>query len=189
MTYSDRVGDGYAVLAPNSGAQTLGIKRLEYKNTKRRERQWDEEVKAKEETVKENILNLWRHKFWKFIRSKPTIVAPSWVWCVMCVAVSPKKLWIGHWYLKKEGRDEVDFLHADKHQNIVQTDTSINLDEFCMQINIKVSCTWIPASILISMARSAQVTRNNKFAKYLEYLKKEKRDEVDFLCREHPSFL
>ena len=39
MTYSDRVGDRYAVLAPNSGAQTLGIKGLEYKNTKRRERQ------------------------------------------------------------------------------------------------------------------------------------------------------
>ena len=25
-------------------------------------------------------------------------------------------------YLKKEGRDEVDFLHADKHQTIVQVD-------------------------------------------------------------------
>ena len=31
-------------------------------------------------------------------------------------------------YLKKEGRDEVDFLHADKHQTIQQTDT-INLGE------------------------------------------------------------
>ena len=26
-------------------------------------------------------------------------------------------------YLKKEGRDEVDFLHADKHQTILQVDT------------------------------------------------------------------
>ena len=26
-------------------------------------------------------------------------------------------------YLKKEGRDEVDFQHADKHQTILQVDT------------------------------------------------------------------
>ena len=26
-------------------------------------------------------------------------------------------------YLKKEGRDEVDFLYADKHQTILQVDT------------------------------------------------------------------
>ena len=30
-------------------------------------------------------------------------------------------------YLKKEGRDEVDFFHADKHQTILQVD-AINLD-------------------------------------------------------------
>ena len=29
-------------------------------------------------------------------------------------------------YLKKEGRDEVDLLHADKHKTILQADT-INL--------------------------------------------------------------
>ena len=29
-------------------------------------------------------------------------------------------------YLEKEGRDEVDFLHADKHQTILQVNT-INL--------------------------------------------------------------
>ena len=29
-------------------------------------------------------------------------------------------------YLYKDGRDEVDFLHADKHQTIIQVDT-INL--------------------------------------------------------------
>ena len=154
----------------------LGIKGLEYKNTERREKQWDEEIEAKEETVKESILNIWRHKFWKFIRSKPTAVVPSWVRCVICVAVYPKKLWIRHWYLKKAGRDEVDFLHADKHQNILQADASINLDEFCMQVNIKISYTCIPALILISMARPSQVTQNNKFAKSLRYLKKEKRD-------------
>ena len=38
-------------------------------------------------------------------------------------------------------------------------------------------------SILVSMASLAQSTRNNKFAKSLQYLKKEVRDKVDF-CRD-----
>ena len=33
-------------------------------------------------------------------------------------------------YLEKEGRDEVDFLHADKHQTILQVNT-INLVGRC----------------------------------------------------------
>ena len=60
-------------------------------------------------------------------------------------------------YLKKEGRDEVDFLHSGKHQTILQVDT-INLGEHGQ--------AW-----------------PNKFTKSLQYLKKEVRDEVDFLCR------
>ena len=32
------------------------------------------------------------------------------------------------------------------------------------------------------MARPAEITKNNKFEKSLQYLKKEMRDEVDFLC-------
>ena len=51
-----------------------------------------------------------------------------------------------------------------------------------MKINIKLSDKLIPL-ILVGMARPAQITQNNKFAKYLEYLKKEVKDEVDFLCR------
>ena len=38
-------------------------------------------------------------------------------------------------------------------------------------------------SILVNMASLAQSTRNNKFAKSLQYLKKEVRDKVDF-CRD-----
>ena len=57
----------------------------------------------------------------------------------------------------KERRDEVDFLHADKHQTFLQLDT------------IKYYC--------------AQITQNNKFAESLWYLKKETRDEVDYLCK------
>ena len=37
-----------------------------------------------------------------------------------------KKFAISLQYLKNDGRDEVDFLHADIHQTIVQVDT-INL--------------------------------------------------------------
>ena len=55
---------------------------------------------------------------------------------------------------------------------------------FCLQINIKL----IPL-ILLRIARPANSTQNNKFAKYLQYLMKEVRDEVDFLCNEHYSFL
>ena len=38
-------------------------------------------------------------------------------------------------------------------------------------------------SILVNMASLAQSTRNNKFAKSLQYLEKEVRDKVDF-CRD-----
>ena len=40
------------------------------------------------------------------------------------------------------------------------------------------------------MARHAQIAQNNKFAISLQYLKKEKRDKVDFLhAVKHESFL
>ena len=62
-------------------------------------------------------------------------------------------------YLKKEGRHEADFLHTDK--------------KFCKLI----------LSIWVTIASLAQSTRDNKFAKSLQYLEKEVRDDVDF-CRE-----
>ena len=52
---------------------------------------------------------------------------------------------------------------------------------FYMQIN-KTFYKLI-LSILVNMASLAQSTRNNKFAKSLQYLKKEVRDKVDF-CRD-----
>ena len=57
-----------------------------------------------------------------------------------------------------------------------------------MQINIKLSYKLI-LLILVSMAKPAQITQNNKFAKSLQYLKKDVRDKIDFLCNEHHSFL
>ena len=50
-----------------------------------------------------------------------------------------------------------------------------------MQIN-KPFCKLI-LSILVNMASLVQSTRNNKFAKSLQYLEKQVRDKVDF-CRD-----
>ena len=64
--------------------------------------------------------------------------------------------------------DEGDFLHADKHESLIQIDTMI----------------------LIGIANHTQSSQNSKFAMSLQYLKKEVRDEVDFLhADKHESFL
>ena len=62
-------------------------------------------------------------------------------------------------YLKKELSDEVDFLHADKHESLLQTDSII----------------------LMEMFKHSQISQNRKFAMSLQYPKKEVKDEVDFL--------
>ena len=49
---------------------------------------------------------------------------------------------------------------------------------FCMQINKPFYKLML--SILASMASLAQSTRKKKFAKSLQYLEKEVRDEIDF---------
>ena len=56
-----------------------------------------------------------------------------------------------------------------KYQNILQVDT-INLGGH-------------------GQAMPAQITQSNKFAKTLQYLKKEVRDEVDFYCKQHRNFI
>ena len=48
----------------------------------------------------------------------------------------------------------------------------------CTQMNINSFYKLIPL-ILMGMARPVQITQNNGFAKSLQYLKKEGRDEVD----------
>ena len=62
-------------------------------------------------------------------------------------------------HLKKEVSDAVGFLHADKHESLLQIDTMI----------------------LMEMVKYSQSSQNSKFAMSLQYLKKEIRDEVDFL--------
>ena len=71
-------------------------------------------------------------------------------------------------YLKKEVSDEVDFLHADKHESLLQIDTMI----------------------LMGIVKHSQSSQNSKFTMSLQYLKKEVRDEVDCLhVDKHQRFL
>ena len=53
-------------------------------------------------------------------------------------------------YLKKEVNDEVDFLHVDKHESLLQID----------------------AIILVEMVKHFQSSQNSKFAMSLQYPKK-----------------
>ena len=63
-------------------------------------------------------------------------------------------------YLKKEVSDEdKHFLHAGKHESLLQIDTII----------------------LIGIVKHSQSSQNSKFRMSLQYLKKVVRDEVDFL--------
>ena len=62
-------------------------------------------------------------------------------------------------YLTKEVNDEVDFSHAEEHENFLQINTMV----------------------LIEMVKHSQSSQNSKFAMSLQYLKQEVRDEVDFL--------
>ena len=67
-------------------------------------------------------------------------------------------------FLKKEISDEVDFLHADKHESFLQIDIMI----------------------FDGMDNHSQ---NSKFAMSLQHLIKEVRDEIDFLhADKHQSF-
>ena len=65
-------------------------------------------------------------------------------------------------YLKK-GSDEVDFLHAKKHQNFLQVDFN--------PLGIKDAYKVI-VSLLLGMMKHSQSTQSNKFAASLQYLKK-----------------
>ena len=67
-------------------------------------------------------------------------------------------------YLKKEVRDEVDFLHAVKRQSFLQVDL--------ITLSIKVFCKVI-LSLLMGMIKHSQSAQSNKLAIALQYLKNE----------------
>ena len=73
----------------------------------------------------------------------------------------PNNFAISLQYLKKEVSDEdKHFLHADKHESLLQIDTMI----------------------LTGIVRHSQSSQNSKFTISLQYLKKEVRDEL-LACR------
>ena len=65
--------------------------------------------------------------------------------------IQNNKLLIFLQHLKKEVSDEVDFVHADKHESLLQIDIMI----------------------LIGIAMHSQSSRNSKFPISLQYLKQE----------------
>ena len=66
-------------------------------------------------------------------------------------------------YLKKEFKDEIYFLHADKHQSFLQVDFNT--------LGTKVSYKVI-LSLSMGMNKDSQTTQSNKFAISLQYLRK-----------------
>ena len=59
---------------------------------------------------------------------------------------------------------------------------------FCLQINMKLSYKLITL-ILVDMVRPSRIIQNNKFAKTLQYLKKEVRIKLIFCEDKHHIFL
>ena len=66
-------------------------------------------------------------------------------------------------YLRKEVRDEVDFLHVHKHQSFLQVDFNI----LGMNVFYKVIL-----SLLMGRMKHSQSTQSDKFSISLHYLKK-----------------
>ena len=62
------------------------------------------------------------------------------------------------------------FLHADKHESLLQIDSMILMG--MVQVLYKV----FTSSLLMVMIKHSQITQSNKFAIFLQYLKKEVRN-------------
>ena len=78
-------------------------------------------------------------------------------------------------YLKKEVRDDINFLHVDKHESFVQVDFN--------NLGIKVSFKW-KLSLLMGMMKHFQSSQSIKFSISLQYFKKEVTNVVFFFaCR------
>ena len=134
----------------------------------------------------------------------------------LCVArhaqiIQNVKFVISLQYLKKEVSNEVDFLHADKHENrkiaislqylkkkkkklgmkliFLHVDKHQNfLQVYFNTLDIRVSLKVI-LSLFMGMTKHSQPTQNNKFVISLQYLKKKVRNRVCFLhADKHQNF-
>ena len=75
--------------------------------------------------------------------------------------------------------DEVDFLHADKHESFLPVDFNT--------LGIKDAYKVI-LSLLLGMIKHSQSTQSDKFVISLQYLEKEFRKGVHFLLADEQSF-
>ena len=75
-------------------------------------------------------------------------------------------------YLKKEVRDKVYFLHAHKHQSFLQVDFNTLGRKVCYKGIL---------SLLMGMIKHPQSTQIIKFAILVQYLKKKKKSETEFI--------
>ena len=97
------------------------------------------------------------------------IMLLSFWMCVSRLAQSSQnnKFVISLQYLKWNGKNEVGFILANKHQRFSQLD-----------------------AIILEVVRHSQITQNNKFSISLQYLKKTVNDEVNLLhAYKHEKFL
>ena len=69
--------------------------------------------------------------------------------------------------LKKEVKDEVDFLHGDKHQSFLKAYFNTLGSKFPTRLIL---------SLLMGMIKHSQITENNKFAISLQYSKNQVRN-------------
>ena len=77
---------------------------------------------------------------------------------------------------KKEVRDEVDFLHGDKHQVSGKLISSLGYLSFLQGDSIII--------LFMMIIKDSQSTLSSKFAISLQYLEKEVRNGVHFLHRD-----
>ena len=73
---------------------------------------------------------------------------------------------------KRNQRDEVNFLHADKHQSFLQVAFNVLITKVSLMVIL---------SLLIGLIKHSQITQSNKSAISLQYLEKELMDGVHFL--------
>ena len=74
--------------------------------------------------------------------------------------------------------DEVYFLHANKHESLLQTDTMILMGMLKHSQSSRNSKLML--SLVMGMVKHSQSTQSNKFAISFQYLKKEVRNGVNF---------
>ena len=111
--------------------------------------------------------NMWWSRYFDCKKVFYKLIVTLWLGIVRhAQSTQNNKFAISLQYLEKEMSDQINFLHAYKHESLLRIDTII----------------------LIGMVKHFGGFQNNKFLMSLYYLKKEVRDEVDFSNADKRSF-